>query len=150
MQYNLHIFKQVSVLLSSNYKHVALHSFHRLRFQLSAFHDAYFSLRAAALASHGLDFLNDIKPVEHFTEDDMASIEPAGGYSGDKELRTVRVWPGIGHAYVARGRMSDAEIFIRELSTVDTLPTSAITRSKITALNLHQQSVRNEFKMIFL
>ncbi len=44
------------------------------------------------------DGIDDMHSVDDFAKDGVAVVEPRGGFVGDKELATVGVWAGVGHA----------------------------------------------------
>lgn len=49
------------------------------------------------LRSHFFNFVNNIKTIDDFSENNVSSIEPRGINSADEKLRSVSVRPGIGH-----------------------------------------------------
>jgi len=54
----------------------------------------------AVLGDHG-NFVGDVLAFDHFAEDGVLVVEPAGGGNGDKKLAAIGVGSGIGHGKFA-------------------------------------------------
>lgn len=39
--------------------------------------------------------------IKNLSEDNVLSVQPRGGNSGDEELRRLSVWTSVGHRHVA-------------------------------------------------
>lgn len=52
----------------------------------------------ARALGHVLDLVDDLEALEDLAEDNVLSVEPRGNGGGNKELRSVGVLSGIGHA----------------------------------------------------
>src|SRR5581483_1703999 len=48
------------------------------------------------------DLVCDLLPVDYFAENRVLAGEPLSSRDSDKELRAIRVWPGVGHGEFAR------------------------------------------------
>ena len=64
----------------------------------------------------------------------MFSIQPRSIGRAQKELRTVGVRTGVGHGQTSGPGVSELEVLIRELVSIDGLSTSSIVVGKITSL----------------
>lgn len=105
---------------------------------------------------HVLNLVDDLEALEDLAEDNVLSVEPRGDGGGDKELRTVGVLSGVGHAcrkifvsnlflvtYVMISQLTQKvllgvlqlEVLIRELVAVDALAASAVALGEVTALD---------------
>jgi hypothetical protein len=75
----------------------------------------------------------------------MLAIEPRGGSRAQKKLRSVGVWPCIGHAQHARPVMLEREVLIVKRNAVDTFAACAIASREVTALahKLRDDAVEN-------
>ena len=70
----------------------------------------------------------------HLSEHDMLPIQPGGLHSGDEELRSVGVTPGIGHGQPAGSEVLQLEVLVLELVAIDGLSSSSITSSEVSSL----------------
>ena len=72
-----------------------------------------------------LNLLHDIVALKHLSEDNVATIEPASGDSGNEELASVCVLARVGHAEETFAAVLELEVLVGELFAVDGLATSA-------------------------
>ena len=68
----------------------------------------------------------------HLSEHDMLPIQPGGLHSGDEELRSVGVAPGIGHGQPAGSEVLQLEVLVLELVAIDGLSASPSNINVIT------------------
>ena len=113
-------------------------------------HDLGFGL--SGLGALALHLANNIQTLDDSSENYVLAIQPWCSLSADKELRTVRVRPSVGHGQdtgfgvflfklSVRVKMEDemsatnlGEVFVSELLTVDGLSTSSVM-AKITIIS---------------
>ena len=90
----------------------------------------------ARTRSSSFKSLDDVQGliISNLAEDDVLVIQPGGDDSGDEELGTVGVWSSIGHGQKSWLSVSQLEVLIGELLTIDGLATSAVATSEITTL----------------
>ena len=75
-----------------------------------------------------------VNPKGTLTEDDVGTIEPRGGDSGDEELRAVGVLASVGHRELTGTGVLDPEVLVVELLAPDGPATGAIVTGEVTAL----------------
>jgi hypothetical protein len=63
--------------------------------------------------------------TEHFSKDDVFSVEPRGLFGGDEELGSVGVLSGVGHGQPAGTEVLQLEVLIGEPFSIDGTATSA-------------------------
>jgi hypothetical protein len=73
-----------------------------------------------------LDLLDKVGTLRDLAEDDVLAVEPVGDNGGDEELRTVGVGSGVGHGQEERSVVSELEVLVGELVTVDGLSTGTV------------------------
>lgn len=73
-----------------------------------------------------LDLLDEVGTLGDLTEDDVLAIEPRGDNGGNEELRTVGVGSGVGHGQEERLVVSELEVLVGKLVTVDGLSTGTV------------------------
>merc|ERR1711884_293304 len=64
----------------------------------------------------------------------MLPIQPGGLHSGDEELRSVGVAPGIGHGQPAGSEVLQLEVLVLELVAIDGLSASPVSSGEVSAL----------------
>lgn len=84
--------------------------------------------------ANGLNSLDNIHTTGDLTEDDMLTIQPAGDDGGDEELATVGVGTSIGHGQETGSIVSELEVLIGKLGTIDGLATGSVSSGKVTTL----------------
>jgi hypothetical protein len=102
--------------------------------QLSAVRDDDFCRSGSISASLLLDFLDDIKTLFDFSEDDVLSIEPRARNGGDEELGSVGVGSSIGHREQSRLGVLVDKVLIGKLFSVNGLSSSSISSGKVSSL----------------
>jgi hypothetical protein len=88
----------------------------------------------ARLGADRLDSLDDIHTLGNAAENNVLTVQPAGGGGAQEELRTVRTRAGVGHGEDTRTGVLEGEVFILKLVTVDGLTTGTVVVGEITAL----------------
>lgn len=89
----------------------------------------------------GLDLLDNVVTVSHLTKDNVLTVQPWAGNSGDEELRTVGVWTSVGHRQQTWSVVGLGKVLVSELLTVDGSTTGSVTSGKVTTL---QHELRND------
>ena len=89
-------------------------------------------------ALHGIDYR---ETIQHFSKHNMVIVEPGCGLEGDKELRTVGVWPRVCHRkQVGLGEVQ-VEVLVVKFVPVDALPTGAVPFGDVATL---RHELRND------
>ena len=78
--------------------------------------------------------LEDVITFDHLTEDGVGTIEPIGGAESDEELTAVGVGASVSHGEETSLVVSDVEVLIGELGSVDGHTTSAVVVGEVTTL----------------
>ena len=84
--------------------------------------------------SNRFDRFDNAHSLHNGSENDVLSIQPRSIGRAQKELRTVGVRTGVGHGQTSGPSVSELEVLIRELVSIDGLSTSSIVVGKITSL----------------
>jgi hypothetical protein len=95
-------------------------------------------VRRRTIVATGLDLLNfsdNIHPFDNLTKDDMAAIEPRRLDSCEEKLGSVRIGARIRHGQYSGARVSELEVFVSKLFSVNRFSSSPIEIRKITALD---------------
>lgn len=69
-----------------------------------------------------------------FSEDDVFSVEPGGGDSGDEELGAIGVGSCVGHGEQEGFAVFKFEVLICELGAVDGLASSSVVVGEVSSL----------------
>ena len=96
-----------------------------------------FYAAAHSLIAGAPDFnpvIDDIDSLKNFSENGVSSIKPWGLLEGDEELRSVSVWSSVGHGKSSRSLVSQSEVFISKLFSVDGFASSSVTGGEVTSL----------------
>lgn len=72
--------------------------------------------------------------VNDLAEYDVLAVQPWGLNGGDKELRSVRVRPRVGHGQVARSLVREVKVLILKLPPVDGLAANTSSVCDIASL----------------
>ena len=83
----------------------------------------------AALRSDALDRLDNVHPLDHLAEDDVAPVEPRSLDGADEELRAVGARTSVGHRQDALTSVLELEVLVGEFLAVDRLRKYAATLS---------------------
>jgi len=97
--------------------------------------DHDFGLRLSTSGSTRFDLLHQVHVGRDFAEYDVLPIQPRGFHRADEELRTVRIWAGIGHGENSGLGVLQGKVFISKLLSVDRLSTGSVAASEVAALN---------------
>jgi len=81
-----------------------------------------------------LDLLDDVHSINDRAEDDMLSVQPLRLHRTEEKLRTIGVWPSVGHRQNARSRMLELKVFVFEFVAVDRFATRPVVVCKIATL----------------
>ena len=65
----------------------------------------------------------------------MLVVKPGAGGKGEEELRAISVLAGISHGQQALDGVSELEVLIRELGSVDAFSTCAIEPGEVSTLH---------------
>ena len=81
-----------------------------------------------------LNFLDNFQALNDPSEDDVLAIQPGGRDRANEELGPVGVGPCIGHGKDTGALVTETEVFIGKLFTVDGTATGAVVAGEITTL----------------
>jgi hypothetical protein len=73
-----------------------------------------------------LNLLDEVGTLGNLTEDDVLAIEPRGDNGGDEELGSVSARASVGHGQKERSVVTELEVLVGELVTVDRLSTGTV------------------------
>lgn len=73
----------------------------------------------SSISAQRLDGTNHLHARQHLAENDVATVQPAGGLCGDEELRSVGVLASVGHAQPSGTVVLQLEVLVFETFTVN-------------------------------
>lgn len=88
----------------------------------------------ARLVAVGFDFPNNVHAFDDTAEDHVAVIQPGRLHGGDEELGSVGIGSSVGHGHYTGTGVSQDEVLILELVSVDGLAAGAVVVLEIATL----------------
>lgn len=89
---------------------------------------------SSAVTSIRLDCLDHLHTLGDGSEHNVLSIQPRSRCGAQEELRSVRVWAGIGHGQDSWASVLQNKVLILKLAPVDGLPTRTVSSGEISSL----------------
>ncbi len=102
--------------------------------ELTAINNGDVLTGASTGTSQGFNLLDDIHTSSDSTENNVLAIEPWAFDGGKEELGTVGVWARVSHGQQSRTSVSQLEVLIWELATIDGHATSTVALGEVTTL----------------
>ena len=103
--------------------------------QLPRLDDDDGGLRLSSVGPLCLNGFDNIFALQDHSEDNMFAVKPLCLDCRDKKLRSVGVPPVVGHGQEIASIVLKGKGFVIKVSTIDTLPSSAIVMGKVPTLN---------------
>jgi hypothetical protein len=87
--------------------------------------------RGTRLRTVRLDQIQDFLTFDQLSEDGVVAVQPRGLVEANEELRSVGVGASVGHGQNTLASVSELEVLVSKLGTIDGFTTTAITTSEI-------------------
>ena len=91
------------------------------------------------MGSDGFDLVNNVHTINDLSKDSVLSVQPWGIGGADEELRSVGVGSGVGHGQDSGTGVSELEVLVGELVSVDGLSSSSVMVCEVPPLALSKK-----------
>ena len=108
--------------------------FHICLRQLSAVLDNHAGAGLSRPGSDGFHPLDDVHALDHLSKDHVFSVQPDRIGRAQKELRSVRVGAGVGHAQNPGSRVAESKVLVAEFFAVNGFSARAVVVGEISSL----------------